>query len=299
MAAARAGSSRRISAFSFDVRFYAINPGTGLRDGRWLPAPAARARRCWSSAQGCQSNRIGSGQESGRSRLRARILRPTNRIHLPSARSSDRRAWRGGRGCSWRASATPNRPAATAAKVSGSVALTSNSRPRISRAPASAMTEPSADAGNRQPAAFADHHAHHVRRLRADRHAHADLVRALRDRIGDDAVDADGCQRERQAAEQREEQHVEPPIRCRIRQHLIHRRDVGDAELRVHRVDRRARVARRRTRIVRRPQHPRHGGDRRRVLPAVPELRVRRGTSPAAAACRARDDGCRRRRRPP
>ena len=36
-------------AFSFDVRFYAINPGPAFLDFR-----AARARRCWSSARACR-----------------------------------------------------------------------------------------------------------------------------------------------------------------------------------------------------------------------------------------------------
>jgi hypothetical protein len=43
--------------------------------------------------------------------------------------------------------------------------------------------EPDADAEQREPQGLADHHVHHVARLRTERHADADLLRALRDRV--------------------------------------------------------------------------------------------------------------------
>ena len=46
-------------AFSFDVRFYALNPGSHSFGWTAPCAPGARGPRCWSSGEGCQSNRVG------------------------------------------------------------------------------------------------------------------------------------------------------------------------------------------------------------------------------------------------
>ena len=59
--------------------------------------------------------------------------------------------------------------------------------------------------------------------MRADRHADADLARALRDRIRHHAVESDRRQDHREAGEDREQQHGELPLRERARDHVIHR----------------------------------------------------------------------------
>ena len=48
----------------------------------------------------------------------------------------------------------------------------------------------------------------HVRGLRAERHAHADLARALLDGVGDRAVDADRREEERDAGENAEQDAI-------------------------------------------------------------------------------------------
>ena len=47
-------------------------------------------------------------------------------------------------------------------------------------------------AGERKPAP--DHHPQHLATLRAKRHAHPDLLLALSNRVGHDAIKSDSCQ---------------------------------------------------------------------------------------------------------
>jgi hypothetical protein len=59
------------------------------------------------------------------------------------------------------------------------------------------------NAGNRQNSDLSDDQAHHVARLPAERHAHANLVRALADHEGEHAEDSCGCDRRSEEAEER------------------------------------------------------------------------------------------------
>ena len=73
-------------------------------------------------------------------------------------------------------------------------------------APAIPSARPAAMSSERMP----DDERHHAAAARAERRAHADLVRALRHRIGDHAEDADSGQQERDAAERRDEPRAQP-----------------------------------------------------------------------------------------
>ena len=75
----------------------------------------------------------------------------------------------------------------------------------------------------------------HVPAPRADRHAHADLLRALGDRVGDDAVDADRGQHQADRREQGEQRREDPVDRPLVREHGC---DGFDGEDRLVGVDR-------------------------------------------------------------
>ena len=72
------------------------------------------------------------------------------------------------------------------------------------------------DAGDGEPHAAADDQAEDVAALRADGHAQPDLLRSLADGIGDDSVEADGGEEERDEREEPEQQHRESPLRDRV-----------------------------------------------------------------------------------
>jgi hypothetical protein len=59
----------------------------------------------------------------------------------------------------------------------------------------------------------------------SERHAHTDLARALRDSVGDHAVDANGCQSQGQRGEKTEQKHHEIAESERMGEHLIHGAD--------------------------------------------------------------------------
>ena len=69
--------------------------------------------------------------------------------------------------------------------------------------------------------------------LCAERHADPDLLRSLRDAVGDHAVDAHGREHEGGARENRQHQHRQAPLRDGLLDDLVQRLDVGDGEVRV------------------------------------------------------------------
>src|SRR5206468_7844392 len=84
-----------------------------------------------------------------------------------------------------------------------------------------------------------------------ERDADANLSRSLRYGIGDDAVDAERRESERDAAEEREERHLEAALAYRRAQHLLERARISQRLVLVHRQhlgaderDRRGRIAR-------------------------------------------------------
>ena len=64
--------------------------------------------------------------------------------------------------------------------------------------------------------------------LRAQRHADADFVCALRDGVGHHTVDSDRRQHQGENRKESQQQHVEPPRRHLLGQQLVHGRDVED-----------------------------------------------------------------------
>ena len=68
-------------------------------------------------------------------------------------------------------------------------------------------------------------HLHDIFAAGAERHADADLLRALRHRIGDDAVDSDTGEHERESAEQAEQDERDAAAADRILHELIHGAD--------------------------------------------------------------------------
>ena len=74
------------------------------------------------------------------------------------------------------------------------------------------------------------------RRRRAERHAHADLARALRDQPRDHAVDAERREHEPGRAEQRHQQRVEARLRHDPPQPFFHRPDAEDRQRAVERL---------------------------------------------------------------
>ena len=67
-----------------------------------------------------------------------------------------------------------------------------------------------------------NHHPLHAAPARAERHAHADLVRTLRDGVRDHAVDAHSRQHQRRSGEEREHEKREAALRERAREALFH-----------------------------------------------------------------------------
>src|SRR5919112_5189161 len=68
--------------------------------------------------------------------------------------------------------------------------------------------------------------AEYVAPARAEGHTDAYLVSALTDRVGDEAVDSDGRERERHEREDAEQRRLEPAARDRSGRHLLHRQNL-------------------------------------------------------------------------
>ena len=89
-------------------------------------------------------------------------------------------------------------------KLSGSVGLTFTSCALMIGVTKNDPTTPIDDADERQPDALDDDELQDVAAAGAERHADADLLRPLLDRVREHAVDADRGEDQRDAAEERE-----------------------------------------------------------------------------------------------
>ena len=89
------------------------------------------------------------------------------------------------------------------------------------------------DANQHQDRGFARDHRENRARRGAKRDAHADLLRALRDRERQQAVNADGREQEREHGKRRDHAELHAARRRLERDDLIHRPHVGDRLLRI------------------------------------------------------------------
>ena len=162
------------------------------------------------------------------------------------------------------ASATSASRTATASITRGSPARTPKSwlsrLGRSASAPAAPDDEP--DPEQQQP--FAHHEIEDAARAAAERDPHRDLARALRDQVGEDAVEADGREQQRHHAEPERELGGRASVEQRPLHELVHRPHVEERQLAVERRDRRAQ--RRRERGVARPRLHGEGHEPRAVL---------------------------------
>ncbi len=111
-------------------------------------------------------------------------------------------------------------------KVSGSAAPTPKSRLFSNRVAANAPSTPTTDADRDERHRLPDDEAEDGGLRRAQRHANADLVRALRDRVSHHAVNPDRGEEKRGRGEDRKQERVEARpgerrVRC-IPQRLLH-----------------------------------------------------------------------------
>ena len=135
------------------------------------------------------------------------------------------------------------------ASVTGSVGPVCTSRLCSSRptpkAPANPMRQ--TDRELYQPAP--QNQLPHLLRLRAERHAHADFLRPLRDGIGGHGIQADRRQDDGDAGKDREHRAEHTHIPALLREVLIHRADVGQRHVGIEREDLLAKLRRERARI--------------------------------------------------
>ena len=126
------------------------------------------------------------------------------------------------------------------ANVTGSVPATPNSMPPsalpTATAPASPSASPTAASFRLSPTTSPKI----CRSRRAERQAHADLLRPLRDRVGHHAVDPDRREHQRQPREDRDQRRVEARAADRVRDQLVHRRDARDRDAGIELLDRAA-----------------------------------------------------------
>ena len=120
---------------------------------------------------------------------------------------------------------------ATAANVSGSVGFTPKSSVAINRLAASEPARPKRQADGCKPRAFGQHLLQHVFALRAERHADADLMRALGDGVGHHAVDSHRGETERERGEGHQQRQIEARLHDRIRKQLVHGADFVDGHV--------------------------------------------------------------------
>ena len=116
--------------------------------------------------------------------------------------------------------ATPISTAVTAPYTRGSFGDTSNNSGASQWPADSASAEPDRHADQHDAERVAYDHRHDVGDARAERDAHAHLVRALRDAVRDHAVQTDRREHERQSAEDREHRRTETPRARHRREHI-------------------------------------------------------------------------------
>ena len=95
------------------------------------------------------------------------------------------------------------------AKLAGSNGAIPKTSVRIMRAPATESDRARDDAGQHRRQPLAKHQPQDISALGAERHADADLARALDDEVSHDSVNPDGGQRQSQQREARDQDHVE------------------------------------------------------------------------------------------
>ena len=131
-----------------------------------------------------------------------------------AAPPADRRAWRAAPAGSW-----PPAPPGPAPRHDHEGRRIGRARRRAAarhqRVRKNAATTPTPTPVERQREAAPEHHAQHVARVRAERHADPDLVPPLAHEIGQHAVEADRRQHQRQRREQRQQPAGEPRRRDR------------------------------------------------------------------------------------
>ena len=97
---------------------------------------------------------------------------------------------------------------------------------------------PISESDGHEPQRLVHHQPAHRRGPRAERQAHAHLVRAPVHHVRHHAVEADRGQRQRQPGEGREQRHAETLLRQRLRHDAVERLHVVDRPRRIDRLDR-------------------------------------------------------------
>ena len=123
------------------------------------------------------------------------------------------------------------------ANVIGSFGPTWNRSPRSNRVAGIAATSPSPRPSPTRAQVLPDDHADDLALSRAERHADAEFPRALRDRIRDDAVDAERGEQQCRARENAHRHGRQPRPRDRFREYFIERPHGRHRQQRVDLID--------------------------------------------------------------
>ena len=163
---------------------------------------------------------------------------PVRLVAAPSASptaapTKDRSASHVSPGGSSPTTATPHSTTVTPTNVTGSAGATPYNSLDISRVSRERDDQTGHSANDRQRHSLTNDEPTHRRRLRAQRDANSDLMRASRDRIAHDTVDADRGQRERDRRERGEQHEIESRLRRRAGDRCAHRLDNGDRDVAV------------------------------------------------------------------
>ena len=118
--------------------------------------------------------------------------------------------------------------------VTGSVGVTPNTRPDSSRPSADGANQPNRQADQTEAEPLAQNHPQDIAALCAHCNADADFAHAGRDRISNEAVNADGRQQHRDQRKRDQQRRLETPLRLKSterrleRRHAVHRRALLD-----------------------------------------------------------------------
>ena len=105
--------------------------------------------------------------------------------------------------------------------------------------------------------------------LRAERHPHADLMRALHDEERHHAVDSDGSQHERDRGKDSDQDDRKPPRRDRIGGDLLERPHIRGGKIGIEPADLAANRGGKRARILRAPHGQDHAAIRGLIMREV------------------------------
>ena len=130
--------------------------------------------------------------------------------------------------------ATQSNAAATAANVSGSVGVTPYSTPCITLVSTSAAPIPTTTPSSGEPQPTPDDHPPHGAGSRAERDANADLAGALRDEIGEHAVDPQRSEHESHRAEETEKDGEQSRAGHGVADGVVERERGRERLLRIH-----------------------------------------------------------------